>query len=190
MQCNLQIENKFPKSTSMKHLRLLAIFLSMTACTAHLYNEPTDGDIAYISFTSIGEEIPQLTLTNDCVASQVSATLVENRDPTQIPESTIKIPAEQPITISINYIWFSEEKGFLDTKYFLLSEAAANTTTQPDIKSCKQSATFLPQKDKYYDAALSVSGDDCKIEIKQATRTKESGKQVLSKDVKYVKNSC
>lgn len=170
-------------------IRLVAICFLITSCSQSYYIPSPTGETAFVSFSRLTYEIPEITIIENCRSSTIDPDFIKNRKPTEKNSNELRIPANSEITFVYDYSWFGEEMSELYTSGNQYGPLIHQKKSK-EFNSCTQSVSFIPEENKHYEVYFGKNIDTCTIKVSEVFINPSTGKKYLFKVSTVPKQHC
>lgn len=145
----------------------------ITACTAPKYSSTPSKDTATISFASMSDEFPELSIKLRGKTFSIDDSVIHKRKPGRLVKRTLNIPAGEEI--SLTYETLDINNSYTPSIRFSVNP---HMGFQPDYEeqhntnNCTKNVSFTPNKNKNYEVFVKqADGKICQIYVGEVIRS-------------------
>ncbi len=131
-----------------------------------------------ISISHRSIDAPRIEISSNCKKFQVADESLERRSPTEKESNTIKVVANENLTIHFSYSWIGKERVYLRTKSNSYNGLLERVKTR-DLDDCDGLVSFTPEPGKHYEVFFALRGGQCLSNVAQAVRKEQSMNKTL-----------
>lgn len=177
----------------MKYITVI-LFLLTSACSTDYYKPVSDNDVAYVSFSNLSREIPEISINTNCKRSRIDPELIQYRKPSEHADLLLQIPSNVPVSFGYDYAWFEGEQIDLVTtgasRYNAMTNQLTHRRSLKEVKSCVEMITFTPEPNKRYEVYFGKNPQSCVIGVSEAFFEPTSQKKHLLKVKTVARPEC